>query len=504
MPTLPTFGFVGPTNIAVSPVFDDQDAINLYFEKGLPTSKSPGMLIGAPGLSLLGTLPTAPIRPGGLWSGAGRVFVCAGTHCYEINNGAGVITDYGAIPGSTGTGPVQIVSNGNQLFVMDHSVPTAGGISGGIFYANPVGPSMDTVTLHAGGGTSAFQGGAMTYLDGFIVAISSAAADHNLIYVSDLLDGTNWQALNFAQRTGSEDLCTNLETLNEQLWIFGQKNIEVFYNAGNPTFPFSRVAGASINVGLLGVFTVVKFQDRLMWLGSDSRGFARVYQTNGLQPEWVSTAAVEYLLSNLHAIKLSQATAFGYEEAGHRFFVLNIDDPVGVGNTLVYDLDEKSWHRRTSATAPQVRARQSCFTCEPTFSAGFYNNYVGDYLTGDIYRQSITFPSDAGAARVYQRTAPHVADRNKAYKYPSLEIDCDCGTAQHVLTYSDDGGKTFPHTRPALSQSTGTKMKRVKWWQLGQARDRVFRDTITDSVNLIRINNAYLDARKGSEEQGQQ
>jgi hypothetical protein len=499
MATLPDFGFVGPTNIAASPVFDAQDSINLYLETGRGTSKSKAMLVGAPGLSLLGTLPTAPIRPGGLWSGNGRVFVCAGDHIYEMNNGAGVIHDYGAIPFSVGNGPVQFVSNGQQLFLMDHSIPSGGGISGGMVYIDSVGGGLIIPTLHVGGGTSSFQAGAITYLDGFIVAISSAPTDHNLIYVSDLLDGTSWQALNFVQRTGSEDLCTNLETLNEQLWIFGQKNIEVFYNAGNPTFPFARVAGASINVGLLGIFTVIKFQDRLMWLGSDSRGYARVYQTNSLQAEVVSTPEVEFLLSGLHAIKLLQSTAFGYEEAGHRFAVFNIDDPVGVGNTIVYDLDEKVWHRRTSATAPQVRARQSCFTSDSSFDSGFFTNYVGDYLTGAIYRQSITFPSDAGASRVYQRTAPHVADRNHFYKYPSLEIDADIGTAQIALSYSDDGGRTFPHTRAAMSGSAAVEFKRFKWWQLGRSRDRVFRATITDNANTIRLINAYLDARAGTE-----
>lgn len=504
MPTISDWGFCGPMSERISKVFDASLCINLYPEPGYATSKSQMALVGTPGLGAFATgLGGGSLRPGGLWAGNSRLFACAGDHVYEIGAGGAVVTDFGAMAGSSGTGPVQFASNGSQLLIMDSSIVTAGQqITGAIFNVTP-------------GMAQVFKGGALTYLDGFHVAVASGnvPADNtiNQVNVSSLLDGTTWPALNFIQRTGSSDLVTNVETLNGQLFIFGQKTIEPWYNAGNPGFPFARVPGGTINLGLLAFATVVKFQNTIMFWGSDDRGYAVVYRMNGLQPERVSTFAVENRWNQYHADRIYKAFAFGYQQAGHTFYCMTIpnEPSVGGGETWCYDLTTNMWHQRAYndvAGGVQGAMLANCSASLSQFGANQNQVYVGDRLSGSIYRLGLNLTSDNGVAIVRRRRAPHVGAQNRVVKYPSLTLDCDIGTAQAVLSVSNDGGKTFPsglvRAAQAVSGDTGFQggFGRMIWRQLGRSRDRVFDVTISDTANQITLINAYLNAIAGTEE----
>src|SRR5581483_10931779 len=144
------FPFCGPTYLAASPVIDAQRSINLYPEPGYVSSKTKMALIGRPGLKspAFMTLPTSPAR--GLWAGNNRLFATGGTHFYEVSSVGGVTTDYGAMAGSSGKGPMQVIANGTQLLAMDSS-------SQQIYNADAGGPSM----------TPVFNGPALEYLDDF-------------------------------------------------------------------------------------------------------------------------------------------------------------------------------------------------------------------------------------------------------------------------------------------------------------------------------------------------
>lgn len=518
MPIVPSeqFPFCGPTYGGLlsglggsSPVFNSERCVNFYPEPagkdGHPKSRA--QLIGRPGLALFATLPLSPVRA--LAAGNNRLFAVGGTHVYELAQNGTVLTDFGAMATSSGTGLCQMVLNGNQLLVMDPSIASGGTINGGIFFVNPVGPVV----------TNVFSGGALTYMDGFFFAINSSAGlpYPSRVNVSDLLDGStagNWNALNFANRTGHADALIQLEELNQQLWWFGTKTIEVWWNAGNPTFPLIRAA--TINLGLLSRFSVVKFYNTLLWIGSDDRGYAVVYLANGLNPMRVSTPAIEYLLNNSGSQSALTSTAYGYQEAGHTFYCINFGSANNYANTqgltLCYDLSTGLWHERTSLIGGnQGMHLPQCVACVPDFStnpAATGSTFVGDANSGKIFVQSLSYKSDAGAAITYVRRSPHASSKNRWIKYSSLEIDADIGTAQMQLDYSNDGGRTFPlaHRRGPVSASTtqaygsaGGGFGRFKFWQLGRSRDRVFQMSITDSANHPRIVDAFLNAAGGAE-----
>src|SRR5579859_7089333 len=496
MATVPDWGFCGPSYQAQSLVFDAERSVNLYPEPGYKSAKSGMALIGTPGLSLFCTLPTGPVR--GLWVGNNRLFACGGTHVYEVSSAGAVLTDYGAIAGSTGSfRAVTFAHNGNQLLVMD---PTCGGggggISGAIFNVNPAGPSCDFV----------FNGGALTYLDTFFVALSSTS--NSQLNISGPLDGTTWPGLDFVVRSGSADLCIQLEVLNGQLWIFGQKTTELWYNAGNPLFPFARIQGATLNIGLLAPRSVVKFSDNIMWLGGDEHGFGRVYMTKGTQAVPVSTPGIEAQLNAIFAAQggtITYATsAVAYGEAGHEFYCLR---PGGSANnpTFVYDRSTNMWHERTSSPDGITENQWIVLStaASPFFNVGLgIYNFAGSVNSGKIYKMGLGFTNEDGLSIIRTRTSPHISNSNRRMTYNSLAFDADIGTAQMVLDYSNDGARTFlgrNYNVPKAGTAAATGMDYYKISQLGQSRDRVFKLKITDSANQIALVNAYLDATQGVE-----
>jgi hypothetical protein len=505
--TIPLTGFSGPTYQAITPLFDAERSINLYPETaGGGTAKSPGMLVGRPGLTSWATLPNGPVRA--LWAGDQRLFAVGGSHFYEMNANGSVKTDYGAMAGSLASGPCQIVNNGNQTLVMDSSVNNSGAIPGAVFLANSSGPTM----------TKEFSGGALDYLDSFFISVFSGTTGDpnysgalNQINVSNSLDGTTWDALNYVGRTSASDLVWNVAVLNGLLWIFGQKTISIWYNAGNPNFPFAQVQGAEINLGLLAQFSVVKFNNTILWLGADSNGYAVVYQSNGTTPVRVSNHAIEQFLYNANISglgNLAAATAFGYQEGGHTFYVLNVPPSTsGDGFTLCYDLVTGMWHERYYSIGNTFggqlgMALPTCVASVQFPGSNQINNYVGDYDSSHIYIQSLLATNDNGRNIWYQRVMPHMADRNRWIAYPSFELDADVGTATMVLAYSNDGGRTYP---PGLSypiqgsNDQGGAFQRFKWWQLGRSRDRVFSMASFDGANNHRWVNAYVGITEGTE-----
>jgi len=442
-------------------------------------------LIGRPGLA-----PNLGWTLGGsaraLWVGNNRLFGVGGTSFYEMT-GSGGTTSYGSMAGSSGVGPCQIIANGTQLLVMDSGAAQ-------VYNADPTGPTM----------TPVFNGRALEYLDGFYISIavgaSLAGSNPNQINASKNADGTVWDPLNYVIRTGASDLTTNLAVLNGQLWIFGEKSIEVWYDAGNNGFPFARISGATINLGLLSPYSVVKFQNTIMWLAADDRGYAQVYMTQGLSPVRVSNSGIEAILAQ--AIQNPALNfAYGYQEEGHSFYVLVFVNQSGLPVAqVVYDLTTQMWHERYYAVEfPQ------CFASIPSFSS-LGPNIVG-LPSGKVRAQSLQFPNDGtGTVIGYTRIAPHVSNENRWIKYPRFELDGDFGTAAPMLSYSNDGGRNFlsgspwPYAmRQAQDQGAAGTFRRFYSLQLGRSRDRVFEVQIIDGTNLIRIANAYLTAEGGTE-----
>ena len=140
---------LGQSYVARSINAADNRMVNLFPEATPEAGKSAGFLNRAPGLRLLATVGTGPIR--GLWAYGGYGYVVSGGELYKLDTAYGA-TLLGSVSGS---GPVSMADNGFQLFVA----------------CNPDGYIYDDTTNLFGQITDIDYAGAVAvgYLDGYFV-----------------------------------------------------------------------------------------------------------------------------------------------------------------------------------------------------------------------------------------------------------------------------------------------------------------------------------------------
>jgi hypothetical protein len=492
---------LGQAYVARSVNAADNRMVNLYPEAIPNEGQTAGWLQRAPGLRLLATIGSGPIR--GLWDfqpDSTTAFVVSGNELYKINANY-TTTLLGTV---AGTGPVSMADNGTQLFIA----------------ANPQGYIYNNTTNVFSQITDPDFPGAVTvaYLDGYFVFNEP---NSQKVWVTSLLDGLSVDPLDFASAEGTPDLLTSLVVNNREVWLLGTNSIEIWYDAGTPDFPLARIQGASNEIGCAAPYSVAKADNSVFWLGSDTRGRGVVYRSNGYTGVRASNHSIEWQIQSYGNI--SDAVAYTYQQDGHTFYVINFPS---ADKTWVYDITTQSWHERAGwLNGAYVRHRSSC-------QMSFNNEIiVGDYENGNIYAFDLNVNSDNGAVQKWLRSwraLPSGTNNLKRTAQHSLQLNCETGVGlelspgyeseeittesgvslttengvllvtqsylatpgydpQAMLRWSDDGGHTWSNEHWTKMGKIGAFGYRAFWRRLGMTlklRDRVYEVSGTDPVKI--------------------
>jgi len=482
----------------------DARMINLYPEIIPEGGKEAAWLQRAPGLKLLATVGIGPIR--GMWAFNNYGYIVSGNTLYRVDTNW-LPTSLGTV---SGTGPVNMSNNNTQVYI-------AAGTYGYIY---------DTSTNTFSQITSANFYGAVGvgYLDGYFVYNQPGTQN---FWVSNLQDGLTIQPLNYAAADGAPDNLVTLIVDHREVWLFGSYTVEVWYDAGLPTFPLARIQGAFNEIGCAAAYSVAKLDNGIFWLGTDQRGKGIVYRSNGYSGERISTHAVEWQIQQYSQI--SDATAYTYQQDGHSFYVLNFPT---ADRTWVYDVATQAWHERAGWDNDTfTRQRGNCQM--------FFNNtnVIGDYRAGAIYSYDLNVYSEAGTIQKWLRSWRALPtgqnDLNRSAQH-SLQLDCETGVGlsgysqdevnaiiyiydrannfildrsgsaltirnytqytvtngadpQVMLRWSDDGGHTWSNEHWRSMGQIGQTGYRTIWRRLGMTtklRDRVYEVSGTDPVKI--------------------
>jgi hypothetical protein len=491
---------LGQAYVARSVNAADNRMINLFPEVIPNEGKEAGFLNRAPGLRLLATLGFGPVR--GLWTFNGIGYVVSGNELYRIDS-AYTFTLIGPV---VGTGSVSMADNGTQLFIA----------------AN--GPSYiyNSVTLAYAPITDPDFAGAVTvsYLDGYFVFNEP---NSQKVWVTQLLDGTSIDPLDFASAEGNPDGLVALLVNNREAWLFGTNSIEVWYDAGTPDFPLARIQGASNEIGCVAPYSVAKLDNSLFWLGQDARGQGIVYRNNGYTGVRASNHAIEWQIQQYGNI--SDAIAYTYQQDGHSFYVLTFPS---ASKTWVYDVSTQSWHERAGwDNGIFTRHRSNC-------QMAFNNEIiVGDFENGNIYAFDLDVYADNGQIQKWLRSwraIPSGQNNLKRTAQHTMQFDCETGVGlngidpedpldwffsttsgdqiitntgdflllspstvqganpQAMLRWSDDGGHTWSNEHWTDLGRIGQYGRRAFWRRLGMTqklRDRVYEVSGTDPVKIV-------------------
>ena len=490
---------LGSAYVARSINAADNRMVNLFPEIVPEGGKEAAFLNRAPGLTLLATVGTGPIR--GLWTFNGVGYVVSGLSLYSINSSY-TATFLGTV---SGTEPVSMADNGTQLFIA---------CNGPSYIYN----SLTNVFVQI---TDPDFPGALTvgYLDGYFVFIQP---NTQKLWVTALLEGTSVDPLDFASAEGSPDNLVSMIVDHREVWLYGTNSVEVWYDAGNADFPLQRIQGAYNEIGCAATFSVAKLDNGLFWLGADARGQGIVYRANGYTGQRISTHAIEYAIAQYPII--SDAIAYTYQQEGHAFYVLTFPS---ANATWVYDVSTQAWHERAAFSNGQFLRHRS--NCQMAFNSEIV---VGDFANGNLYAFDLDIYADNGSPQKWLRSwraLPTGQNNLNRTAHHSLQLDCESGVGinnsggtdptylltesglyittesgdylvsvaegeptvgsdpQVMLRWSDDGGHTWSNEHWAVLGKIGVYQQRVFWRRLGMTlklRDRVYELSGTDPVKI--------------------
>lgn len=474
-------GFIGASYPNYSVLADCQRAINLYREI-VPGDhgKSPSVLYGTPGKAEFVTLPDGPNRAmftiKQLSPRVDRTFVINGATFYELfSNGTynaigTVINDHQ---------PAQIDENATQLFIASGQTGYVYNKTTGVF-TGPI-ANVQPASVH--------------FLDSFFIAHRDATQD---FYISAPNDGLTWDPIDFGTASGNPDSVVAVIVDHRQLWIFGSNSIQVFFNSGAADFPFENTPGGLIEQGTIAANSPVKLDNSVFWLGGDVRGGGMVFRADGFRPMRISNHAVENAIRKMTSV--STMRAYGYQENGHSFYVMNFVDD---NQTWVYDVTTDEWHERALWS---LQLGTNLADRAVTHTYAFNAHLVGDSTSNTIWRSSVDIFQDGNDLIRRVRRAPHLSDEMKWTMNRRLNIDIEAGIGlngvgygsdpQISLRWSNDGGKNWSNERVQAAGKIGESTRRAQFNRLGKSRDRVYEMVLMDPVKWA-ILDAFFDSGAG-------
>lgn len=441
MPKLQQIPFAVSSGVSFSQKNDNSQLINMYAHATDPGSKSNHILIGTPGLELI-------IDAGALILGAYEfkdiIYVATESGLYTYNDVFRRL-DY--------IGPISV---NKKVVFADNGISMVFVAGNGYSYT----PSTGTLASMEQPGW--YPSDTVAYMDGYFIFNRTGTGQ----FFTSKLYSTEVDPLDWATGEAAPDDTVGVVVANRQLWIFGEKTSEVWYDSGDPLFPFTRIAGAVTQNGCFNYKTIATITSSILFVSQDFK----VYQTSGYTPVPVSTPGIEYLIKRADKDKLS---AFSYFDEGHWFYVLSIGDDV----TMVYDPSIAQWHTRSSVSIRRWKVQGAINIYSTGSVVGFsgtklYSMSI-DHLTEDgttIRREAVSVPINKTVNRI---------------RISEMQLDCEVAfdtNAKVGLQTSRDGGVTWSNTNEAFTGKVGNFTNRVRWMRLGQFRDAIVKIVITDPM----------------------
>ena len=307
--------------------------------------------------------------------------------------------------------------------------------------------------------TTGFPGGgcnSVTYIDGYFVGTQHRVG--NIFFVSRLQDPSVWDGLDYQSADSLPTMILRAITHRGELWLLGYHGAEVWYTSGDQDFPFRRQSGGVIPYGFEPQ-SVAIIDNSVWWVSPDGC----IYRNEGYKPLRVSTHAVEAVVDVSNP---DNALAVAYMQEGHSLYAVTFTD---LQRTLVYDVATQRWHDRTSSASltgpwrPLVAGRVGELV------------YVGD-AAGRFYSLDPNAGTDDGVPIVSQVTFPPLYATTRRAFCSRFELEAECPPGADVLlSWSDDGGKTYTMPRVMRGADALANRKRLVATRLGSFRQRVFR-----------------------------
>jgi hypothetical protein len=463
--------FVGDAYKTRSPILDAQTCINLYPVLDNRGGKTPTALFRTSGLSLFSDDSTYnSVR--GLREINGILYAAIDNILFAVDTNGNKVS-LGAL--QTSSGRVAIIDNGLQIMVAQGRVADIYTFS-----------TEEILPLTSPSFFGVVYPG---YQDGYGIF---AQPNTTTWWITDLFDFSTIGALDFAAANQESDWLVASLSTRQEVWLFGARHSEIWYDTGNATFPFERRQTLFIEYGCAAPYSVTKLDNgTVFFLAQNKQSKALVVKLDGYTPMMVSTEAVNYAIQSYPTI--NDAFAFSYEEQGHIFYVLTFPT---ADRTWVYDYTTDAWHERRSQLNNNdpygLPTRQGRWrpNCHSVFNG---MQIVGDFESGKLYKIDNNAYDENGTPITWERTTSHLSNDEQYISCADYQIIAQVGEGlgsgtgskpQILLQVSKDMARTFSAEMWQPLGAQGNFSQRVLWSALGTARDWVWRVRGMDPIPI--------------------
>lgn len=432
--------------------------INMFVEKAA-TSENQACLQSRSGLTTLLTNGSGPVRA--IFSNRGTIngddFSVIGSSTsptlYHGNVLIGTLT-------GLGTGPVSIAGSNSEILI-------AGG--GDMYRYN--GTTLTKVTF-----PDSAHVRAVCFIGSLFVAVrgteSSGAADlyPGRYYFSAVLDGSSWDALNFATAEREPDGLLDVAALNDKIILYGQSSVELWSDTGDSTLPFTRIEGiGSQSKGILLTGCQCEADNTKFHIGSDAVVYRLGETFDRVSDHWLEEKIAASVSARL----------FTFRRHGHEFVCVRLDS-----QTFSYDCATQAWSEFQTNGGQWIA---QCAAMKGT------DVYFGHQSTGQIMGWSTDW-LDLGDQMEREFTAAIQLDQPVSVNNLWLWVNTGQTTAltgqgatpQVEMQSSRDAGNSWTSFNGANLGSTGQYRSIPSWRRVGlfDQPGGVFRFRVTDPVGF--------------------
>lgn len=285
----------------------------------------------------------------------------------------------------------------------------------------------------------------------------------------------------------SPDNVTALISNATLLYTFGPKSTQIFTYNSDVDAPFVSPTNAANSIGIKAVRSLSHVGDYVFWLGASSIGENGVYQWKGNQLSKISTPEIERKISSMK--NPQDARGQCWTENGHLFYALTfVDDDY----TLVYDLTEGLWHRRSTR---DLRSNVHHY-----WRLGFATLHQNKLMFGtpDGHLVYLDFNKwkeydDRPILRV--RRSGMLMNNYQSYYVDGIKLVCNTGDfvnqellqtdkAPQIMMRYSDSGSDWSNQEIGLLGKEGQYQYEVEWFNLGIHKICCVEISVSDNVNF--------------------
>lgn len=342
----------------------------------------------------------------------------------------------------------------------------------------------------------------VAFKDGYFVWTTTERFYVSTLFATDHTDCIN--ALDFGVAESSPDKIVGVNTVGNEIAIFGEESIEFFYNSGNVDFPFERNSGVTIDIGTVrltsgvSLNSIVKNGNDLFFIGREENGLYSVYALRNYSYKKISNTFIDQKLNSSSTVDVLKSTIINNRD--DYFLAIHYLNAINEEDTLAYSLSTGIWSVFKSENDLGTDV-YPCFTNNSYFNETLYVNsgrFTNISTTLEEYGIILTSASNFNQYQIdYSETGydqktkeyitieyifKHIFLENKTIQINSFELDLQKGTGntddqtpEISLYISRDGGETYGNEINLYIGENNQYKTRCRAQMLGIGRDVVFK-----------------------------